>query len=87
MIYNYIKKKYIRYICLMLNKFREIDLQMNIKKCEFDVETIVFLNVIISKFDLQMNSEKKNYRQLNHFNRFKKNAKFREICKLLSTIY
>ena len=42
----------------MLNKFREIDLQMNIKKCEFNIEKIVFLNVIISKFDLRMNSEK-----------------------------
>ena len=42
----------------MLNKFREIDLQMNIKKCEFDVEKIVFLNVIISESDLRMNSEK-----------------------------
>ena len=42
----------------MLNKFREIDLQMNIKKCEFDVEKIVFLNIIISESDLRMNSEK-----------------------------
>ena len=42
----------------MLNKFREINLQMNIKKCEFDVKKIVFLNVIISKSDLRMNSEK-----------------------------
>ena len=42
----------------MLNKFREIDLQMNIKKCEFDVEIIVFLNVIISESDLRMNSKK-----------------------------
>ena len=58
MIYNRNKKKYIRYVRLMLNKFREIDLQMNIKKCEFDVEAIVFLNVIISKFNLQINSEK-----------------------------
>ena len=36
----------------MLNKFREINLQINIKKCEFDVEKIVFLNVIISKSNL-----------------------------------
>ena len=42
----------------MLNKFREVDLQMNIKKCEFDVEKIVFLDVIISRSDLRMNSEK-----------------------------
>ena len=58
LIYNYIKREHIRHVHLMLNKFREIDLQMNIKKCKFDVEKIVFLNVIISKSDLRMNSEK-----------------------------
>ena len=58
LIYNHIKKKHIYYVRLMLNKFREIDLQMNIKKCEFNVEKIVFLNIIISKSDLWMNSEK-----------------------------
>ena len=42
----------------MLNKLREVGLQMNIKKCEFDVEKIVFLNVIISGSGLRMNSEK-----------------------------
>ena len=42
----------------MLNKFREINLQMNIKKCEFDIEKIVFLSIIISRSDLRMNSEK-----------------------------
>ena len=42
----------------MLNKLHEIDLQMNIKKCKFNVEKIVFLNVIISRSDLRMNSEK-----------------------------
>ena len=58
LIYNRIKKKHIRHVRLMLNKLREADLQVNIKKCEFDVEKIVFLNVIISKSDLRMNSEK-----------------------------
>ena len=42
----------------MLNKFHEINLQMNIKKYEFNIKKIVFLNVIISKSDLQMNSKK-----------------------------
>ena len=42
----------------MLNKFREIDLQINIKKYKFDVEKIMFLNIIILRFDLRMNSEK-----------------------------
>ena len=58
LIYNCIKKEHIRHVRLMLNKFREVDLQMNIKKCEFDVEEIVFLNVIISESDLRMNSKK-----------------------------
>ena len=58
LIYNRIKKEHIRHIRLMLNKLREVDLQMNIKKCEFDVEEIVFLNVIISESDLRMNSKK-----------------------------
>ena len=58
LIYNHIKKKHIHHVRLMLNKFREVGLQMNIKKCEFDVEKIVFLNVIISKSDLRMNSKK-----------------------------
>ena len=58
LIYNCIKKEHIRHVRLMLNKFREADLQMNIKKCEFDVEKIVFLNVIISRSDLRMNSKK-----------------------------
>ena len=31
---------------------------MNIKKCKFNVEKIVFLNVIISKSNLRINSEK-----------------------------
>ena len=58
LIYNYIKKKYIRHVHLMLNKFRKIDLQMNIKKCEFNIEKSVYLNVIISKSDFWINSEK-----------------------------
>ena len=58
LIYSRIKKEHIRHIRLMLNKFRETDLQINIKKCEFDVEKIVFLDVIISGSDLRMNSEK-----------------------------
>ena len=61
---------------------------MNIEKYEFDVEKIVFLNIIISEFDLRMNSKKgKNCHQLNHFNQSEKNTRFCKIYKLLSTIY
>ena len=58
LIYNYIKKKHIRHVRLILNKFREINLQINIKKYEFNVKKIVYLNIIISKYNLQINSEK-----------------------------
>ena len=58
LIYSRIKKEHTHHVRLMLNKLREADLQMNIKKCEFDVEKTVFLNVIISGSDLRMNSEK-----------------------------
>ena len=59
LIYNSIKKKHTHHIRLILNKLCEIDVQMNIKKYEFDVEKIVFLNVIISRSDLQMNLKKR----------------------------
>ena len=58
LIYNYIKRKYIRHVHLILTKFREINLQIIIKMCEFDIEKIVFLNIIVSKFDFRINSEK-----------------------------
>ena len=40
LIYNHIKKKYIYHVSLILNKLREIDLQINIKKCEFDIKNL-----------------------------------------------
>ena len=54
----YFKCFFNNYVYLMLNKFRKINLQMNIKKYKFNVEKIMFLNIIISKFDLRINSEK-----------------------------
>ncbi len=43
---------------MILNRLQEADLQMNIRKCEFDVEEIVFLEVIVSEQDLRMYSIK-----------------------------
>ncbi len=40
---------------MILNHLWEADLQVNIQKCEFDVEETVFLKVIVSKQDLCMN--------------------------------
>ena len=37
LIYNKIKKDHIKHIRLILQKLREIDLQINILKCEFHI--------------------------------------------------
>ena len=37
LIYNKIKKNHVKHVRLIFQKFREIDLQINILKCEFHV--------------------------------------------------
>ncbi len=43
---------------MILNRLQEVSLQMNIWKCEFDVEEIIFLKVIVFEQNLRMNSVK-----------------------------
>ncbi len=43
---------------MILSRLWKADLQMNIQKCEFNVEEIIFLEVIVSEQDLRMNSIK-----------------------------
>ncbi len=43
---------------MILNHLWEADLQVNIWKCEFNIEETVFLKVIVSEQDLHMNSIK-----------------------------
>ena len=40
---------------MILNHLQEADLQMNIQKCEFNVEEIIFLEVIVSEQDFRIN--------------------------------
>ncbi len=58
LIYSKIRKKHRDHIKLVLSWLREAELQMNIQKCEFNVEETVFLEVIVSKLDLRMNLSK-----------------------------
>ncbi len=58
LIYSKTRKKHKDHVKLVLNRLREAELQMNIQKCEFDVEETVFLEVIVSEQDLRMNSSK-----------------------------
>ena len=58
LIYNRIKKDHVKHIRLVFQKLREIDLQMNILKCEFHVQKTKFLNLLIFIDGLRMDSTK-----------------------------
>ncbi len=57
-IYSKMRKKHRDHVKLVLSWLREAELQINIRKCEFNVEETVFLEVIISELNLRMNSSK-----------------------------
>ena len=58
LIYNKIKKDHVKHVRLILQKLREIDLQINILKCEFHVQKTKFLSLLMSIDELRMNSIK-----------------------------
>ena len=58
LIYSRTKREHTRHVRLVLDKLREAGLQVDIKKCEFDVEETVFLGVIVSGSGLRMDPEK-----------------------------
>ena len=58
LIYSKTRKKHRDHVKLVLRWLREAELQMNIWKCEFNVEETVFLEVIISELNLRMNFSK-----------------------------
>ncbi len=57
-IYSKTLKKHKRHVWLILNRLREADLQMNINKCKFHVQEIIFLELLIFIKRLKMNSRK-----------------------------
>jgi len=57
-IYSKILKKHKRHVRLILHRLREIDLQIDINKCEFHVQKIIFLELLIFIEKLKMNSQK-----------------------------
>jgi len=58
LIYSKTLKKHRTHIKEVLDKLREADLQMNIDKCEFKIQKISFLKLLIFINDLRMNSWK-----------------------------
>ncbi len=57
-IYSKILKKHKQHVWLILNRLREADLQMNINKCKFHIQEIIFLKLLIFIEELKMNSRK-----------------------------
>ncbi len=57
-IYSKILKKHKQHVWLILNKLREADLQININKCKFYVQKIIFLELLMSIERLKMNLQK-----------------------------
>jgi len=58
LIYSKILKKYRTHVKEVLNKLHEVDLQIDIDKCEFKIQKISFLKLLIFINDLQMNFRK-----------------------------
>ncbi len=57
-IYSKILKKHKQHVWLILNKLQEADLQININKCKFHVQKIIFLELLMSIKKLKTNSRK-----------------------------
>ncbi len=58
LIYSKILKEHRIYVKEVLDKLREVDLQIDIDKCKFKIQKISFLELLIFINDLQMNSRK-----------------------------
>ncbi len=58
LIYSKILKEHRTHVKEVLDKLREVDLQIDIDKCEFKIQKISFLELLIFINDLQMNSRK-----------------------------
>ncbi len=58
LIYSKTLKEHRTHVKEVLEKLREVDLQINIDKCEFKIQKISFLELLIFINDLRMNSRK-----------------------------
>ncbi len=57
-IYSKILKKHKQHVQLILNRLQEADLQIDINKCKFHMQKIIFLELLMSIEELKMNSRK-----------------------------
>jgi len=55
LIYNKIQKKHKQHVKMILDHLWDVDLQIDIWKCKFNVEETIFLKIIVSEQDFCMN--------------------------------
>ena len=80
LIFNEDSTKHRRHVQQVLERLRDFELYVNLKKCEFDIEEIEFLNFIVFTKGIRMNSKRiqmikkwsklKTYREVQIFLRF-----------------
>ncbi len=58
LIYNHFKKKHVKHVKKMLQRLRDVNLQVDIDKCEFFVHEIKYFDLIVDRDEIRMNSEK-----------------------------
>ncbi len=58
LIYNNLKKKHVNHVKKILQRLRDADLQIYIDKCEFFVHEIKYLDLIVDRNEIRMNSKK-----------------------------
>ncbi len=58
LIYSNFKKKHIEHVKKILQRLRDADLQADIDKCEFSVHETKYLDLIVNRNEIRMNSEK-----------------------------
>jgi hypothetical protein len=58
LIYNNSKAKHIEHVKKMLQRLRDAELQANIDKCDFFVHEIKYLDLIVRRDEIRMNSKK-----------------------------
>jgi hypothetical protein len=58
LIYSNSKKKHIKHVKKILQRLRDADLQADIDKCEFSIHEIKYLELIVDRDEIRMNSEK-----------------------------
>ncbi len=73
-VYNNSKKEHIQHVRKILQRLREANIQTNVDKCEFHTTKTKFLEMIVERDEIKMNSEKikaiMKWEQLTHLKKF-----------------